>query len=305
MANKLIELMIVGTQKSGTSSLLRYLAQHPAIYTHPQPEMTFFLQDHEYTRGYESAFAKYFSQCTEDKKLIAKNVMVMHSPEIMQRIYQHNPEIHLVVLLREPVARAYSAYWWARRRGWENIKTFEEALTAEEARLKEDWFKWRQCGYRHNSTYYPHVKNLISRFGENHVHCILTDELKENPQSVCQRLFKLLNIQPDFEPLAQERHNQAAMPRSEKFSFLFTQFLSSHNPLKRAIRKLVPDAAAYKLRKTILNLNDKPFTPPPMNPKTREQLENYFKPFNQQLSELLGQDLTHWDIYNVSIRGQN
>ena len=300
MANKLIQLMIVGTQKSGTSSLLRYLAQHPDIYTHPQPEMTFFLQDHEYKRGYESAFTKYFSQCPESKKLIAKNVMVMHSPEIMQRIYEHNPEIHLVVLLREPVARSYSAYWWARRRGWENIKTFEEALAAEEARLNEDWFKWRQCGYRYNSTYCLHIKDLIARFGEKNIHCFLTDELKENSQAVCQRLFKLLNIHDNFEPAVDEQHNQAAIPRSEKFSFLFTQFLSSHNPLKRAIRRLVPNAAAYKMRKTILNWNDKPFTPPPINPKTREELESYFKPFNQELAELLGQDLSYWDTHKTS-----
>ena len=132
--NQPIQLMIVGTQKSGTSSLLRYLAQHPDIHTHSQSEMTFFLQDHEYTRGYESAYAKYFAQCSENCKLIAKNVMVMYSHDIMQRIYQHNPKIHLVVLLREPVARAYSAYWWARRRGWENITSFEEALAAEQHR---------------------------------------------------------------------------------------------------------------------------------------------------------------------------
>lgn len=290
-----IQLMIVGSQKSGTSSLLRYLAQHPDIYAHPQPEMTFFLQDHEYSRGYERAYAKYFSKYPKDKHLIAKNVMVMCSPEIMNRIYEHNPDIHLVVLLREPVSRAYSAYWWARRRGWETIKTFEDALAAEESRLKENWFKWRQCCYIHNSTYYPHVNNLIRQFGKNNVHCILTDELKENSQLVCQRLFELLSIPADFEPIVGQRHNQAAMPRSEKFNSLFTQFMASRNPVRRAIRKLVPDSTAYKLRKTILNWNDKPFTPPPMNPQTFEQLKDYFKPFNQHLAELLGQDLTHWN----------
>ena len=40
-----VQLMIVGAQKAGTSSLLRYLAQHPDIHAHAQPEMTFFLQD--------------------------------------------------------------------------------------------------------------------------------------------------------------------------------------------------------------------------------------------------------------------
>ena len=298
--------MIVGTQKSGTSSLLRYLAQHPDIETHAQPEMTFFLQEREYTRGYEWAFTKYFDGCSQDNQqkgitpqsgehtLIAKNVMVMHSPEIMQRIYEHNPVIQLVVLLREPVARAYSAYWWARRRGWETIKTFEEALAAEETRLKESWFKWRQCAYRYNSTYYPHVKNLIEQFGASQVHCILTETLNADAQTVCQQLFHHLCIRTDFAPVIEQRHNQAAMPRSERFSFLFTRFMASHNPLRRAIRKFVPDATAYKLRKAVLNWNDKPFTPPPMDAQTREELVAYFKPFNQQLEQLLDRELTHW-----------
>ena len=308
-----IQLMIVGAQKSGTSSLLRYLAQHPDIHTHAQPELTFFLQRREYARGYEWAFAKYFAGKNthvdiKDKHLIAKNVMVMHSPEVMQRVYEHNPEIHLVVLLREPVARAYSAYWWARRRGWENIKTYEEALAAEEARLNEGWFKWRQCAYQYNGIYYPHVKNLITQFGANHVHCILTDDLKDDAEVVCQQLFDSMGISADFSPTIGERHNQATLPRSEKFNFLFTQFLASHNPLRRAIRKLLPDATAYKLRKAVLDWNDKPRkdmglgkhpsknTPPPLNPQTRERQMAYFKPFNEQLAELLGRDLSSWDF---------
>ena len=292
----LMKLMIVGSQKSGTSSLLRYLAQHPDIYTHPQPEMTYFLQDHEYERGYGRAYAKYFSKCPSDKTLIAKNVMVMCSEERMQRIYEHNPEIQLVILLREPVSRAYSAYWWARRRGWENIKTFEEALAFEEERLTEDWFKWRQCLYKFNSTYYPHINNIISQFGEKNVHCILTDELKTNAEKVCQRLFNLIGVRTEFQPLVEEKHNQAAIPRSESFGFLFTQFLASRNPLRRAIRKLVPDAAAFKIRKTILDFNNKPFSPPPINPQTQKTLTRYFEPYNGQLAQLLGQDLSHWEL---------
>ena len=300
-----VQLMIVGAQKSGTSSLLRYLAQHPDIHTHAQPEMTFFLQQREYARGYEWAFTKYFAgeqdrAKVEDKQLIAKNVMVMHSPEVLQRIYEHNPEVHLVVLLREPVARAYSAYWWARRRGWENIKTYEEALAAEEARLNEDWFKWRQCAYQYNSIYYPHVKNLITQFGSERVHCILTDDLKDDAEAVCQQLFHHIGVRTDFKPVIGERHNQAVMPRSERFNYLFTQFLASHNPLRRAIRKLIPNATAYKLRKAVLDWNDKPqknmeSVPPPLSPETRERQIAYFKPFNAQLAELLNRDLSSWN----------
>ena len=234
---KKIQLMIVGSQKSGTSSLLRYLAQHPDIWTHPQPEMTYFLQDHEYNRGYDSTYTKYFSKCPDDKYIIAKNVMVMCSTEKMQRIYAHNPNINLILLLREPVSRAYSAYWWARRRGWENIKTFEDALDAEETRHKDDWFKWRQCLYKFNSTYSHHIENLFSMFGKEQVHCFLTDELTNGAKSICQHIFTIMGVNSKFEPTVGKKFNKAAMPRSDRFGFLFTQFLASRNPLRRAIRK--------------------------------------------------------------------
>lgn len=295
---KKIQLMIVGAQKAGTSSLLRYLAQHADIYTHPQPEMTYFLQDHEYDKGYDSAYAKYFSKCPDGKSIIAKNVMVMCSIERMQRIYEHNPEMNLVVLLREPVSRAYSAYWWARRRGWENIKSFEDALDAEKSRHNEDWFKWRQCLYKFNSTYYPHINNLISMFGEEQVHCFLTDALTTGANSICQQIYAIMGVNSEFEPTVGKRFNQAAMPRSDKFGYLFTQFLASRNPLRRAIRKLVPDSAAYKLRKTVLDLNEKPFTPPQINPNTSVELSKYFNPYNEKLSDLIKQDLTHWQNLN-------
>ncbi len=286
--------MIVGSQKSGTSSLLRYLAQHPDIFTHPQTEMTYFLQDHEYNRGYDAAYAKYFSKCPDDKYIIAKNVMVMCSTEKMQRIYAHNPNINLILLLREPVSRAYSAYWWARRRGWENIKTFEEALEAEETRHKDDWFKWRQCLYKFNSTYSHHIHNLFSLFGKEQVHCFLTDELTNDAISICQNIFSIIGVNSDFEPTVGKKFNQAAMPRSDKFGYLFTQFLASRNPLRRAIRRLVPDATAYKFRKAILDLNEKSFTPPPINQETEVELGTYFTPYNEKLSELIEKDLTHW-----------
>ena len=237
----------------------------------------------------------------KDKHLIAKNVMVMHSPEIMQRIHEHNPEMHIVVLLREPccpcLLRLLVGY---DGEVGKTSQTYEEALAAEEARLNEDWFKWRQCAYQYNGIYYPHVKNLITQFGSNRIHCFLTDDLKENAEAVCQQIYNHIGISNDFKPSIGERHNQATMPRSERFNFFFTQFLASHNPLRRAIRKLVPDATAYKLRKVILDWNEKPqkdanWTPPPLNPQTRERQAAYFKPFNEQLGELLGRDLSAWN----------
>ncbi|MYG06756.1 hypothetical protein F4167_09095 [Candidatus Poribacteria bacterium] len=69
--------------------------------------------------------------------------------------------------------------------------------------------------------------------------------------------------------------------------------------MRRAILKLIPDATAYKLRKAVLDWNDKPeknmeSVPPPLSPETRERQMAYFKPFNEQLAELLDRDLSSW-----------
>lgn len=59
--SRIINVMIAGAQKSGTTSLADYLAQHSQITTHKQLEMTFFVNDEEYQRGYQSIFNNYFS----------------------------------------------------------------------------------------------------------------------------------------------------------------------------------------------------------------------------------------------------
>jgi len=137
MAMKLIRIMIVGAAKAGTSSLLHYLAQHPQIYTHThtRPEMTYFTNEEEFQAGYEAAYRKYFGKdVPEQKVLLAKDALLMTRQAGLQRLHDHNPYVFVVVILRNPVERAYSGYWFNYRHGWEKAG-FEEALVAEEERI--------------------------------------------------------------------------------------------------------------------------------------------------------------------------
>ena len=52
--------MIIGAEKAGTTSLLRYLGQHPRVYTHSQREMTFFVQGNQYEKGIVEAYSRFF-----------------------------------------------------------------------------------------------------------------------------------------------------------------------------------------------------------------------------------------------------
>jgi hypothetical protein len=293
---KPIQLMIAGAQKAGTTSLFRYLAQHPEIHTHPHREMTYFTNDIEYNNGYQKAFSKYFRNIPNSKNiLLAKHVMVMYSTNAIKRLYDHNPETHLIVLLRNPIDRAYSAYWYARLRGWENKKTFEEALNAEKSRLQESWYKWRNNAYLYNGIYCQHIERLFNQFGKKQVHVFILDDLKKNPVEVCQKIFRLNGIHWGFTPNTTILHNRSAMAHSETFAKTFKWFLQPDNLLKRISRIFIPDRISHKIRYAVLQVNEKNFIPPSMKPETCSRLIEFFEPHNFRLEKMLELDLSHWN----------
>jgi hypothetical protein len=82
---------------------------------------------------------------------------------------------------------------------------------------------------------------------------------------------------------------------------VFARFLQPDNRAKLLLRRYLPRAFRYNIRQTVKNINKKGFTPPPMNPETHAMLVDYFRPFNEKLSELTGRDLSHWDIIDTDI----
>ena len=297
LAVKPIQLMIVGAQKAGTSSLLKYLAQHPEIHTHKRvSEFVYFVKEEQYREGYENTFLRYFGDCpNEEVVVLAKSAMVMYSAEALQRLYQHNPQMYLVVSLRHPVNRAYSAYWFARRTGWEKLPTFEDALAAEAKRLEEGWLKWHDCCYVYNSLYYPHVKQLFNQFGRDRVTIIFAEELKNKTQEICQKIFTKVNLNHELAIETDKKYNEVGMPRSEFVARIFHQVAFSKNNFVNRIRKLVPQSLKNQTKAMLQNWNSKPFTPPPINPETKKELLDRFRESNQKLSELLAVDLSPWD----------
>ncbi len=288
---KPIQLMIVGAEKSGTSSLARYLDQHPNICSHEQREITYFVNDEEYAQGYEKTYSRYFPKYKNDQSiLLAKSVGVMYWSEAVKRLWNHNPNCQLVAILRNPVDRAYSAYWYARQMGWEDLESFEEALAAEPIRFQEGGLKRRYCAYLDRGIYHKQLAVLFEHFGRNQVHVFLFEDLKSDPVSLCQNIYEAVGIDSDYVPEVSERYNKATIPRFPVVS----KILSSAHPLKRAVRKLLSDKVSFLIRDQIRHLNEKTLSPSLMNPETRAYLEEYFISPNLQLGKLLERELSQW-----------
>ncbi len=283
---KPIDVMIIGAEKSGTTSLVRYVGSHPRICTHDKREMNYFVNDEEFEEGYPAAHARYFSSCTETGiRIIAKSVAVSGNPTAVQRLHAHNPDIHVVLVLRNSIDRAYSAFWHAKRRGWEDAADFETAIERE---LSTDYAEASEgddgTTYLRKGIYADQIAALQEIFNPRQVHVFTFDELKEDPLSICRALFSVIGVDETFEPDVAVRFNKAAQSRSPQLA----KVLSYRGKIKKVIRRLLPRRVSDRLKQRLVAWNEKPLQTPAMKATTRRRLETYFNPHNRRLEELTG-----------------
>ncbi len=292
-----VRAMLVGAPKAGTTSLYRYAVQHPALIGHDQREMTCFFSDEEYSLGLSACLAKYLPDgVPANKTFLAKHVFTMYREQAIARLKALNPEAHLFVLLRDPIRRAYSSYWYSRRRGWDPAVSFDAAVQWEmdQPATDEDWLQQRDRRHLRVGEYEPCIRRLFDAFGQNRVHVMLTEDLAQDAAGCCRTIYQTLGIDPDFVPDLTRTHNPAAAARSQAVARTVAGALKHKGKVKRTIRRFIPHTIARRARHTLLRMNEKPFTPPPMPDETRHRLIEYFKPHNQALSELIGRDLSAW-----------
>jgi len=290
-----ISLAIVGAPKCGTTALFSALARHPALCLHRQREMTYFFNDSEYEVGADAAYARYFGRHIDrDKTLLMKHVLCMYSPAALDRLREHNEQVKLVIMLRDPVERAYSAFTFARSRGWEPNQTFEAALQRDEALNDQDFSQYRHWMYLYQGLYHRHLDSVWQRFDRDRVFIMLSSDLRQEPEETLRRFARFAGMDPVFEPLSTPSRNVTKVARSQTVARSIAWFLSPGNRLRRLFRRCVPSAVSYKLRHAVYAMNETDRLPPVMDPATRDRLHAYFAEPNAMLARQIDRDLGSW-----------
>jgi hypothetical protein len=182
-----IDLMVLGAQKAGTTSLNQYLQQHPKIATHNTIEFGMFVNEASYRQGFDYYFKHSVEPSVQQDKdrsrFVAKRVGLMNNPHLMKLLYDHNPDVKVVVVLRHPIARAYSAFQYCRSRGMEPYTSFEDAIFINDpARFKGNEQIQKNCEYILRSQYLSHLKNVAAIFPAENIKVFLLEEMSSNMQ---------------------------------------------------------------------------------------------------------------------------
>lgn len=285
---RLPDFFIVGAGKSGTTSLYFYLIQHPSIFMPKNKEPHFFADRPEGFRRLYSSLESYlsiFADCPEGAVTGEASTTYLPSPTAAHRIREVQPRARIIMVLRNPVDRAYSLYWYNRKMLWETL-SFEEALAAENARLKG---LQRLLYYVESGMYYEQVMRYLQTFGNDAVKIYLFEDLQKDAAAVCRSIFQFLGVDPDFPVDTSKVYNLGGEHRNK----LLGRVLKGTFPGRSIVRRFVP-------RRLRLLRNDwmdsSLLKPPEMNPDTRAVLVERFRPDVERLQSLLNRDLSHWLI---------
>lgn len=222
------DFIIIGTARSGTTSLYYDICQHPCVLPAAYDELGYFDSNfHLGLNWYRSLFPTLFSKwLVKQKKQFAitgeDTPFYIWDPIVAKRILKNLPKIKLIVLLRNPVDRAYSNYHLGVRAGTENL-SFEDAIKVEIKRLEEineeskssiEKYAIRRS-YLAKGFYSDQLKIWFEIFNSNQLLIISTEDLKSNPQKVINKIYNFLEI-PDNHKLIPEKQKKAVYPEMKK-----------------------------------------------------------------------------------------
>ena len=195
--------MIVGAQKCGTSALAHFLSQHPEIGMASPKEVHLF-DGPSYSSDWtpeeiDKRYASRFAHCAGARILGEATPSYMFVPEIGRDLARYNPDLKLIVLLRDPVERAISHYHMEKGRGRER-RPLWFALLREPFRLRRcrnarvQGSVTQRCSYRTRGLYSLQLRNLYRFFHPDRVLIVRSRELLERHDAVLRRLFAFLGV---------------------------------------------------------------------------------------------------------------
>jgi len=201
--NPLPNFIIIGAQRSGTTTLFDYLSRHPDANPSKSKEIHFFDLNYRYGKNW---YRYNFPNPGDNNRLFTfeSSPYYIFHPAVPERIKIMLPTCKFIVMLRNPVNRAYSHYWHERKHGRENL-SFIDAIVAENDRLKgeeellleNDKYvseKHRRFSYFSRGCYAKQIERWYSYFSRDDFLFIESEEFFNNSFSVMHQINEFLGI---------------------------------------------------------------------------------------------------------------
>ncbi len=278
---RLPDFLCIGAQKAGTTLLYEILKKHDRIFIPDLKEVHFFDIDEDYARGVQW-YSMQFEPAGD--RFIAGDITpsYLFFDYVPKRVRKAlGGHVRLIVLLRNPIDRAYSHYWMSFRRGYET-RSFEEAIVLEHTRMKRGYFERNNFSYVSRGFYMEQIARYTALFPVENLKIVLFEEFTRDPSRYAEEILHFLGCSPEGWrcPIGKKIHaGDLDVPQ-----FFHALRMSKQLSLKHNLSAL---GSLTKGKKASY---------PPMKKTTRRILGDLFCDEVAALSKFLGRDLSLWHL---------
>ncbi len=299
------DFFVIGAPKAGTTALHAALGQHPQLFLSPVKEPKFFLCDgppHDFTGPGDAhsrrewiwrrdEYERLFDGAPVGTRRGESTPLYLADPDALARIHAEVPDARLIVVLRDPVDRAYSnwAHLWAD--GLEPIGDFIGACADEPRRREAGWAPfWR---YLETGLYGAQLQHLFALFPRDQVHIIRYLSLVDDPQATLDAVARFLGVDEGVVTEVPARNVGGYVPptpytRALSAIFRHGASIGSHFPPQLWRKASLP--LQWLIQRT-------PQHRPELQPDERAQLIGYFADDIAVVEQLTGWNLETWRSY--------
>jgi hypothetical protein len=293
-SSDLPNFLIIGVPKAGTSSLHRYLSQHPEIFMSNVKEPRFF-DTVEFDKGIDFYRKSYFSGSNKWKiRGEATPSYFFHSEAVIPRILDClGPDLKVIVVFRDPVARAWSHYLHARALCIETVD-FPTALSCEEERILSNPLHW--VSYFSEGLYADRLAQWFNVFGRNSVMPLLTEDLRDHRVETLRSVLDFLGVDSSVNLNLHAEYNSSPTVRSAKLM----RWLNVPSRSKDLVKVLMPNILRRPIADLIGSLNlSRASLKAPMPREIAYTLRQRYSDDIKRLESLISRDLTKWRINDL------
>ncbi|MEE9415204.1 MAG: sulfotransferase [Acidimicrobiales bacterium] len=299
-SQSLPNVLIIGAARAGSTFLVKQLSQHREIAC-SNPKETHFLSLGHLESGFEgpddaTTINRQIIHTIEDYEAaflgahdaavrIDASVSMLYHPgvsiEAISRYLGDN--VRVIVVLRDPVERAYSAFKYLQNRGSETLETFEEALDAEEKRIAENWHHlWH---YSSMSRYAEQLEPWLNAFGDR-LQVVDYEKLTNQSEDVVRNLVGWLGLKPELVHVDSRAVNSSGELRSPAVQNLLST-CRNLGWMRAAVKATIPFAMRERIRSMNLRGSAVPTA-------ARDRLMGDLEDDIARLRELLGPMSPQW-----------
>lgn len=289
--------VIAGATRSGTTSLYHYLKQHPQIGFPDLKEPRYFSSIHlklpQAGPGDNTVDEKLITDIRSYEKLYknlsnykrigdASSEYLYHYEVTADEILKILGDIPVLIILRNPIERAYSAYSNHVRDGREK-EAFEKALRLENDRINSNWdMMW---AYKGVGLYYKQVKRYLDVF--SNVHIIIFEEFIEKTDEMLKEVFRFLGLEENISVDTSTNYSHSGNPKNKIVGWFTSRNNKYVYPVRKAIINTVPRSLLERVAKKMYNKSE-------IKEETRMYLRGFYREDIRQLEKLISKDLSHW-----------